>query len=792
MSLSKAPVDLETTWAKIKNGLNQIFERLEISSVEYMTIYTQIYNYCTSHRNNFDVDGLSSRGANLMGADLYMYLRDDLKSRMDVLLKEAEQYSGEELLVFYNKRWKDYTMGATTVHHIFRYLNRNWVKREMEEGQKAVYEVYTLSLVSWLEHLFNHINTKLTDALLKLIEKQRNGETVDTMLIKGVIDSFVSLGLDHRDSSKSTLDIYKARFQDQFIAATEAYYKAESDQFIAHNSVPDYMKKVETRLTEEEERVQMYLHISTHRPLISTCETVLIKNHTSAMQDEFQELLDQDKVEDLTRMFNLVSRVPEGLDKLRPVFEVHVRKQGINAIEKVAEAAANAAAEPEKEDGEDDEEKPAKKPVAKKVVGSGDKFENVDPKVYVEALLSVHKKYNDLSSEAFRNEAGFVASLDKACREFVNRNKVCAASSSKSPELLARFCDSLLRKSSRVAEEGEVEEILNSIMIVFKYVEDKDVFQKFYSKMLAKRLVNQTSASDDAETSMISKLKEACGFEYTSKLQRMFQDIGVSKTLENSFREHMDTNRGSEDLLDFGILVLGTASWPLQPPATQFNIPDDLLKTYERFQLFYQNKYSGRKLNWLFQLSKGEVKTNYLKGSKTGYTFQVSTYQMGVLLLYNKATSYGYEEILGSTGLSAEALLGQLGILVKAKVLTMTGEGTKVGDANTRYELNMDFKSKKIKVNLNVAVKSEQKTESEETHKTVEEDRKLLIQAAIVRIMKTRKVLKHVALMQEVLTQLQTRFKPKVTDIKKCIDMLLEKEYIERAEGQKDMYSYVA
>lgn len=61
------------------------------------------------------------------------------------------------------------------------------------------------------------------------------------------------------------------------------------------------------------------------------------------------------------------------------------------------------------------------------------------------------------------------------------------------------------------------------VMIVFKYIEDKDVFQKFYSKMLAKRLVQYMSASDDAEASMISKLKQACGFEYTSKLQRMFQ-----------------------------------------------------------------------------------------------------------------------------------------------------------------------------------------------------------------------------------------------------------------------------
>lgn len=72
-------------------------------------------------------------------------------------------------------------------------------------------------------------------------------------------------------------------------------------------------------------------------------------------------------------------------------------------------------------------------------------------------------------------------------------------------------------------------------MVVFKYIEDKDVFQKFYSKMLAKRLVQHMSASDDAEASMISKLKQACGFEYTSKLQRMFQ-VTFCNTLINNIQ----------------------------------------------------------------------------------------------------------------------------------------------------------------------------------------------------------------------------------------------------------------
>lgn len=80
----------------------------------------------------------------------------------------------------------------------------------------------------------------------------------------------------------------------------------------------------------------------------------------------------------------------------------------------------------------------------------------------------------------------------------------------------------------------------------------------------------------------------------------------------------------------------------------------------------------------------------------------------------------------------------------------------------------------------------------EQTHASVEEDRKLYLQAAIVRIMKARKVVKHNSLIQEVIQQSKNRFTPSVTMIKKCVETLMDKQYLERTPNTSDEYSYIA
>jgi cullin 1 len=68
---------------------------------------------------------------------------------------------------------------------------------------------------------------------------------------------------------------------------------------------------------------------------VTACENVLVKAHIDLLQEEFQRLLEQDKEDDLNRMYNLLHRIPDGLDPLRTRFEEYVKRVGLSAVERI-------------------------------------------------------------------------------------------------------------------------------------------------------------------------------------------------------------------------------------------------------------------------------------------------------------------------------------------------------------------------------------------------------------------------------------------------------------------------
>jgi cullin 1 len=186
------------------------------------------------------------------------------------------------------------------------------------------------------------------------------------------------MGQGEAATDKENLDVYRAKFQEEFVASTATYYQKESSDYLATQSVVDYMKRAEQRLLEESNRVDLFLHPSTKKPLLAKTEDVLIKAHKEVLEGEFQGLIDGDRQDDLKRLYGLLSKITPGLDVVKKKFEVHVRKAGLGSVEKIAPADGSVP----------------------------------EGKVYVDALLDVHKTYHALVLNAFRGDAEFVKCLD--------------------------------------------------------------------------------------------------------------------------------------------------------------------------------------------------------------------------------------------------------------------------------------------------------------------------------------------------------------------------------------------
>jgi cullin 1 len=266
---------------------------------------------------------------------------------------------------------------------------------------------------------------------------------------------------------------------------------------------------------------------------------------------------------------------------------------------------------------------------------------------------------------------------------------------------------------------------------VFKYIEDKDVYQKFYSRMLAKRLLYANDISEDIEMRMIGRLKDACDMKFTSNLQRMVQDIHVSRDLDMSFKLYQDCHDTEKSTIDNTFCILYAGFWPLSAPKTTFEPPKPIQDSCHQFETFYGTRYEGRRLRWLWQLCKGEIRAK-LQGpnGNTSYVFLVSIYQMAILLLFNDQTTISHEEIARGTALAESVLGPSLGALVKARVFHAIPATARPGPGSS-YGINHGFKSRRLRVNLQIAIKSEQKQELEDTHKANREDRRLIIQVCL-------------------------------------------------------------
>ncbi|XP_030973828.1 cullin-1-like isoform X1 [Quercus lobata] len=750
---------------KLKNILEGLPE-LQFSSEDYMMLYTTIYNMCTqSPPHDYS-------------QQIYYKYRETFEEYItSMVLPSLKEKHDEFMLRELVKRWAIYKVLGRWLSHFFSYLDRYFIAR------RNLPHLNEVGLTCFRDLVFQEFNGKIRDVVISLIDKEREGEQVDPALLRNVLDIFVAIGMGQMDQ-------YENDFEAAFLKDTVAYYSQKASSWILEDSCPDYMLKAEQCLRREKDGVSLYLHSSTEAKLLEKVQHEFLSVYATQLleKDDSQchALVRDDKVEDLSRMsgllfylsknkkrFRLLFKIPQGIEPVSSIFKQHVTAEVTALVKQAEDAASN------------------KKRRRTWLVCRN---RLCALQVFVRKVIELHEKYlayvNDYHT--------FSKVLKEAFEVFCNMG----VSGSSSAELLANFCDNILKKgSSGKLSDEDIEETLEKVVKLLDYISNMDLFTKFYRKKLARRLLFDESANDDHERSILTKIKQKFGGQFTSKMERMFSylkivqelnfnvnevtDLTLTRENQTTFEEYLSNNSHANPGIDLTVTVLTTGFWPSYK-SFDLNLPPELVKCVKVFQEFYQTKTKHRKLTWIYSLG-----TCNISGKFEPKTMEliVTTSQTSALLLFNSSDRLSYSDIMTELNLTDNDIVRLLHSLSCAKYKILNKEpNTKTISPTDYFEFNSMFTDKMRRIKIPVPPVDEKKKVIED----VDKDRRYAIDASIVRIMKSRKVLDHQQLVMECVEQLGRMFKPDLKAIKKRIDDLITRDYLERDKDNPNLFRYLA
>lgn len=470
---------------------------------------------------------------------------------------------------------------------------------------------------------------------------------------------------------------------------------------------------------------------------------------------------------------------------------------------------------------------------------------------WVPIVLDYHQQLLNLVQVAFEGDHSIRHSVYNAVKEFVNTARQSPskgnslAPNTNAPELLSIYMDFHIKNfskflgSKRLALDNKVcvdetEDFLNRSISFLTLLKDKDAFEAHYAAHFAKRFLNSKSISSswamagtDLEELVIAKLGEKMGSVGSSfeKIVKMKKDVKLSHALTNEWKSYVTEN--NLILVDLELKVCNLSDWPKSMTKDYENFtnrdgeigfiwPSVLRRTMRTFEEYWlsEKRNDNKTLYWSPKFGLIEMRITYPSNT---YDISLSTFAGVIILLFAPLSSdvrgdpvlafsekrmLTYEEIRELTNIPEPDLKRQLqSIAVAARLrLLIKSPMTKEVNEGDEFRLNEKFKSSSTKVKvLTVSASSsmaehrkEKQEESQEVEGIIEAGRKQLLNAAIVRIMKSRQMRTHNELIEELLKQLHNRFKPLVSVIKRLIEDLIDKEYLKRDDNAHNIYHYIA
>lgn len=698
-----------------------------------------------------------------------------------------------DIVSCYSTIWKNYDIGAQIVAFIFRYFTLNFFNAHTKSvdcrfpdtfGSSGL-DIKRLCYAFFRDIVFNRLKDRLVRAFLNCTRSASENGIPEPISMRSIVTSARSIGL-----SDKPFEIYDTNIEDPYINELRTYYQIRSATAWSNCSVSEYLRIAYAWLIDEENKAIRLLAPSSFDKVLKVCNETIIHSHLTELQAEATPLILAKRFDELRYLYMVVCRVDSGTKPLANALKTHVIQYGTTKMTEIGLTVLT--------DDTIEEEKERTR------IGERDV-----PRQFVEVMLQVYNEMNIVVKVCNRDHY-ILTSLDQGMSALA---RVIGA-----PELLARYCDTILRRGSKdarsLSSDSEIEKRLDDIVLVFKWLADKDVFQATYLHLLARRLIWSISIGEEFERQMIQRLKTEQGYDFVYRMEKMITDCTLATTFHEGFATYLSDHGIVLAPMSTSILVLTSNIWPLHYPPSYGSIinPPQIVNYISHFDKYYGSVHKGRRLQFLFNECRSNLKM--FSTCKRPIDITCTHVQMCILLLFNKRTSITLHDMITETGLDKDTLTCALRTILAVKLLTFTepsidltsmslehrdgnGSGNGAGDDDrtdpssaSELSLNPSFESRSVKVDLTRTVSVEVIKADRKRRQEVDETRNIATRASIVRIMKARKKIKHNDLIQEVIKHL-AGFQPRVPVIKHQIEDLIDKYYMCRCEDAPNEYVYM-
>ncbi|KAF9519697.1 hypothetical protein BS47DRAFT_1370678 [Hydnum rufescens UP504] len=671
----------QETWNLLSNAIREI-QNHNASRLSFEENYRYAYNMVLYKQGTILYEGVKK----LVSDNLDKLALESIVPAFPVAGENdsvQDGQDGERLLKAFRAIWEDHTSSMSKLRDLLKYMDRVYIQTQRvppiwDAGLQLIFGVQ----------------------FCDLIRLERDGYPVNKSAIKGCIDG-------------GSITVFRTELEPGILEESDSYYKNEGDFLLETCDAPEYLRRAEDRLDSERARATHYLP-TIEDDLVSILKNRLLTPHLSAIVKGA-----------LARLYKLFVMVPAGLSTLKKALKDSIAARGKH----VNDAGGNDA-DPDVDVVQVEEElyqgkgKGKGKAIPPQAVPPGRKTLDIALK-WVQDVLDLKDLFDRILKTSFLDDKGIQASLNEAFEWFINLNP-------KAPEYISLFIDENLKKGLKGKTDDEVDNVLDKTTTVFRFVTEKDVFERYYKSHLAKRLLTGRSVSDDAERGMLAKLKVECGFQFTQKLEGMFHDMKISNDTMNAYQEHLAKSMTPPPPIQLSVQVLTSTFWPMSHAPTPCRLSNDMLKSCAAFERFYLSRHNGRRLSWEPTLGNADVRVRFKSKS---HDLNVSTYALVILLLFETLGPEDiltYEELKEATAIPDADLQRNLQSLAcaKFKILKKHPPGRDV-DTDDSFSFNEDFTSSLTRIKINtIAAKVESNDQRKETLGKVDEERKFLTEVS--------------------------------------------------------------